>query len=393
MALINDITDLQLLLMIATACLCLMACTAILWRVVPLARHYKRQTKLLTQQAEEPVERASVIVFAHDDANSLAELLPRILCQNYQPGFEVIVVNDGESREVADIVSHLKNVHPNLYFTSSPEGARNLSRKKLSLTLGIKAANNPVVVNITSGAVVTSDNWLQGIMRHFRPDSPVEVVLGISGAPLNDDHAPGALARAFDSAIDTLSWTAPAAKGRPWRGTENNLAYRRNLFFDNKGFSSHLNLRDGDDDIFVSEIARHDNTALEITPDTFVEVPGENHPSAMSEQMSRRRFTRRYIRHRPRFAGVIASLCYALATLPLIATPIVGHMGLETWIVWGCLLALWFCTGLLWNPALRILHARRKPIFTPLWALTRPIRIVNRRLRSMIIHTKHYTWE
>ena len=109
----------------------------------------------------------------------LTRLLPRLLEQRYEPGFEVIVVNEGGSVATSDVVSMLASQHRNLYLTYTPDGARSLSRKKLALMLGIKAAQNRVVVHTMATATITSPLWLASIMRHFS-DPSVEVVLGKS---------------------------------------------------------------------------------------------------------------------------------------------------------------------------------------------------------------------
>ena len=38
-------------------------------------------------------------------------------------------------------------------------------------------------------------------------------------------------------------------------GVGRNLAYRKHLFFDNKGFGSHNHIRSGDDDLFINQVA------------------------------------------------------------------------------------------------------------------------------------------
>jgi hypothetical protein len=47
-------------------------------------------------------------------------------------------------------------------------------------------------------------------------------------------------------------------------GVGRNLAYKKSLFFDNKGFASHYHIASGDDDLLVNEIANGANTTIEI---------------------------------------------------------------------------------------------------------------------------------
>lgn len=387
-----DISSLQLSLMIASAALVLIALIAVLLRTMPLRRYVKKSARKSFDDRSHLI-RAAVIIFAHDDAESLAEMLPQVMTQNYAPGYEVIVVNDGDSTDVRDIVDQFMLRYPNLYFTSAPDGARNLSRKKLALTLGIKAAKAPVVVHTTSGARIHSSEWLSSIMRHFDPEGAVDVVIGFASAPPYEDRSFGARTRSFDSSIDALGWIGSAAAGNPWRGSEHNLAYRRDLFFRVKGFSKHLNLRDGDDDIFISEIARGFNTIVELSPESMVEVPGANMPRALADRLSRRRFTKRFIPRHPRIGGTVSTLAYFLAPLPLVTVPFIDTMPPVGWAYWAGILICWYAAGLLWAPSVRILRGRRLLFSTPLLAFSRPLRIISRTVRSAVIRNKRYTWE
>lgn len=386
-----EISDVQLSLLISATALTLIAAIAILFRIVPLRRHFKHCNNVADDRSDLP--RAAVIIFARDDYDSLAELLPQVLNQRYEPGFEVIVVNDGDSIEVREVVEQFMFAHKNLYFTAAPDGARNLSRKKLALTLGIKAAKSPVVVHTTSSARIPSADWLKNIMKHFRPEGNVDVVIGYACAPAYDDTSFGARARSFDSVAHDLGWVAPAAAGKAWSGTESNLAYRRDIFFENKGFSRHLNLRDGDDDIFVSEISHRGNTVLELCNDAFVEVPGANSSRALNDRIGRRRFTKRFISSRPRLAGMISAAAYSLAPIPWVASLFFGTFDLLGWIYFGIIALLWYSVGLLWNPAVRILRGRKLLLSTPMLAFTRPVRILHRTAASMLRKNKRYTWE
>ena len=45
-------------------------------------------------------------------------------------------------------------------------------------------------------------------------------------------------------------------------GVGRNLAYKKSLFFENKGFATHLHLPSGDDDLFIKEVSTPTNTAI-----------------------------------------------------------------------------------------------------------------------------------
>lgn len=334
---------------------------------------------------------AAVIVYSKDEAGDLARLIPELMEQQYEPGFDVIVVNEGHSPAVVELINDLKLQHPNLYLTGTPDGARSLSRKKLAITLGIKATRKPVVILTTAEARPSGPNWLHAMMRNFDPDGPVEVVLGYATPPAGDPA--GSSTRWFDIVAVASRWISPAILGHPWRGTEHNLAYRTDVFFRNKGFSKHLNLRHGDDDIFVSEIAKPYNTVVDLSPEARVYVPGGCDRRTVRGNAIRRAFTERFIKHRPRLMGSIGTLAYMLAPLCAIAVGGVAPQNWGAWALTAILLVVWYATGMVWLPAFKALDARRPGATLPLAAATYPLRQFYRRAMAIMRHGKRYTWE
>lgn len=373
--------------------LCSFAALAVfLWKIMPVHRK-RRADKRRNPDGSTPTTAASIIVYSIDQTSELETLLPQLLAQQYAPGFEIIVVNEGNSPRVSAVVSDLQLQHRNLYLTFTPEGARNLSRKKLAITIGIKAARNPVVVLTSAGAEVPDTHWLGRLMQHFHPDSPVEVVLGIADPRCDDDCAPGKRIRSFDFAADTLTWVSDAITGSPWRGTEYNLAYRRELFFRNKGFSRHLNLRHGDDDIFISEIANSGNTVVELSDESVVELPGATTPRASFDRNVHRRFTRRFIKGRPRLISAIGWWAYFFALVTLLAGALIDPHSLTGWICAAVCLVAWALVAMVWRNAVIAMRGRRLMLTLPLIAALRPIRKIVGRMTVLFSRGKRYTWE
>lgn len=384
-----EFTPIQWTLFELSLLLVVIALVVFTTRVLAIRKALKRSSR-----DDEPgkYEPCAVIIYSNDDAGDLNELLPVVLGQDYPEPFDVVVVNDGYCPQVSEVVRMFQVAHPNLYMTTAPDGARNLSRKKLALTLAIKATTKPVVVLTTAGVVISSPLWLRRMMRHFSLEG-ADIVLGFAAADPYDDRAFGSRARSFDHVIESAVWIRSAARGTAWRGTEHNLAYRRSLFFENKGFSKQLNLRDGDDDIFISEIARRGTTVAELTPESFVEVPGANAPRAFRARNDRRRFTERFILRRPHLLGTLGFGSYFIAPLLALTAALLSPANVMAWVATLVVLTLWLIAGTIWQPVMQPLHGRRLMFSLPWLAFTRPIRRLLRWIRSKFHRAKRYTWE
>lgn len=336
--------------------------------------------------------QASVIIYAQDQTENLAALLPDVLGQDYPAGFEVIVVNEGESDSTSDLVNQLELQHRNLYLTFTPEGARNLSRKKLALTLGIKAARYPVVVITNANVRLNSDRWLQLMTRHFNEGK--DVVIGASAIDINDDNRMGKRRRAFDRVIQAIIYLSAAIGHKPYRGDGFNIAYRRDLFFANKGFSSALNLHYGDDDIFINEIVTSDNTAVELTPESITIPKFYNQARAHKELKLRYNFTGKFIKKAsPRFFGFSSLMMWLWLAASVVAIVFSLPNLVPTIAVVVLMLAMWIPIVMIWRKAMKALCSRKLLFSLPWLVLTRPIANFLYRIKGWRTRGRNYTWQ
>jgi hypothetical protein len=73
----------------------------------------------------------------------------------------------------------------------------------------------------------------------------------------------------FETVFTAMQYFGMAVAGKPYMGVGRNLAYRKTVFFSNKGFASHSNLFSGDDDLFVNETSNSSNVGIELHPESF----------------------------------------------------------------------------------------------------------------------------
>lgn len=207
----------------------------------------------------------SVIICAREESENLRRNLTAVLEQDY-PQFEVIVINDGDTDESEDYLTILEEKYPHLYHSFVPDSSRYISRKKLAITLGIKASKYDWLVFTEANCMPQSNQWLRLMARNFT--SRTQVVLGYSGY----ERSKGWLHKrvAFDNLFTSMRYLGFALAGKPYMGIGRNLAYRKELFYQQKGFSAHLNLQRGDDDLFINHIATPDNTRVETDVNSII---------------------------------------------------------------------------------------------------------------------------
>lgn len=216
--------------------------------------------------------KVSVIIASENEAEELAKNLPSILEQDYSD-FEVVVVNDGSTDESEVLLQSLKLKYPHLYFTYLPYSKDNFfGRRKLALTIGIKAAKGDVLLFTEPYSRPVSDKWIAGMVNELSDNK--EVVLGYSFYKKAKSFF-NSMAR-FDNHLLSMQYLSMALTNRGYLGTYRNIAFKKHLFFDNKGFASHLNVENGED-VFINQIITSENTSVAICQDSFVETSIERY--------------------------------------------------------------------------------------------------------------------
>ncbi len=213
----------------------------------------------------------SVIICARDEEENLETFLPFVLEQDY-PNFEVIVVNDCSSDNTEYTLDRMLKKYPNLRVTTIKKDEKFSHNKKLALTVGIKAAKNEWLVLTDADCRPVSNKWLSTMASKFSENS--EIVLGYGGF-LEEKGFLNKLIR-FDGLFIAMQYFGFALKGIPYMGVGRNLAYKKELFFKNKGFASHAHIYSGDDDLFINEVANGANTRVEFHHDAHTRTIPRN---------------------------------------------------------------------------------------------------------------------
>jgi glycosyltransferase involved in cell wall biosynthesis len=269
---------------------------------------------------ENDCEPVSVIICAKNEAEHLEKFLKKVLEQEY-PTFEVIVVNDCSSDETEMVLAQMKMRYKNLRYTNITEDKTFKHNKKLAISVGVKAAKYEVLVFTDADCYPESTKWLYNIQQGFGWNK--EIVLGYGGF----EERAGFLNKLirFDSIFVAMNYLGFAKAGIPYMGVGRNLAYKKSLFFKNKGFATNYELNSGDDDLFVNETATKNNTKVIVTNESIVRtIPKETFDEYYMQKRRHLTTASRYHRHHQvLLLGELASrfLCYATIIPAVLITP------------------------------------------------------------------------
>ncbi|MDR1527039.1 MAG: glycosyltransferase [Dysgonamonadaceae bacterium] len=206
----------------------------------------------------------SLIIYARNEAKNLEQYLPAILEQNY-PQYEVIVVDDRSNDDTESILRRMSLRYKHFYYTYIPLEMKNISRKKLALTLGIKASHYDKLLFLEADSHPVSPDWLHLMARHFIGKKTI--VLGFSAL----ENQPSRYA-VYDYFFSNLQMIVLALMHRACMGNGKNLGYSKSEFSRQRTFSDYSYMDAGDDDLLINELAGPDNVSVELTPDSITRV-------------------------------------------------------------------------------------------------------------------------
>lgn len=291
----------------------------------PFLRSLRFQ-KTETVENQPPV---SILITAHDNLAELERNLPMFLRQQYAADYQVIVVCQSTDGETQDFLKRTAAENPHLYYTYIPESSRYMSRKKLQITLGVKAAKHEWIILTEPNCRPSNDKWLQTMVRQCQ--DPNHLVLGYVAL---DEETKSV--RRFDSIRKAYYVLRRAQQTYGYRSHMPNVAFRKSDFMKEQGYQGNLEYVRGEYDFLVNKYALCGETATELDCDAWLirEAPSNKswHNAHLYLQASRKSLER---------AGSMRTLMFfdhLMPHLSLIATLAVAAYSILTknWILTGC---------------------------------------------------------
>lgn len=294
-----------------------------------LINPFLRSLRFQKTEMAENQPPVSILITAHDNLAELERNLPMFLRQQYAADYQVIVVCQSTDGETQDFLKRTAAENPHLYYTYIPESSRYMSRKKLQITLGVKAAKHEWIILTEPNCRPSNDKWLQTMVRQCQ--DPNHLVLGYVAL---DEETKSV--RRFDSIRKAYYVLRRAQQTYGYRSHMPNVAFRKSDFMKEQGYQGNLEYVRGEYDFLVNKYAHCGDTATELDCDAWLirEAPSNKgwHNAHLYLQASRKSLER---------AGSMRTLMFfdhLMPHLSLIATLAVAAYSIlmKNWILTGC---------------------------------------------------------
>jgi glycosyltransferase involved in cell wall biosynthesis len=207
----------------------------------------------------------SVIVCAKNEAENVAKFIPLLAEQDY-PDYEIILIDDASSDNTLDIFEEFEKQYSNIRLVKVQNNEAFWGNKKYALTLGIKAASKDYLLFMDADCYPATKDWITNMSGHFTMHKTI--VLGYGAYEKIANSFLNKIIR-FETMLTAVQYFSWAKIGNPYMGIGRNLAYKKEEFYNVKGFISHMKIRSGDDDLFINQVAKSKNTAICYSPESF----------------------------------------------------------------------------------------------------------------------------
>jgi glycosyltransferase involved in cell wall biosynthesis len=207
----------------------------------------------------------SVIVCAKNEEENVKNFIPLLAEQDY-PDFEIVLIDDASSDDTLEVFEEFEKQYPNVRLVKVKNNEAFWGNKKYALTLGIKAAKKEYLLFTDADCYPASKDWITAMSSQFTLHRTV--VLGYGGYERIANSFLNKLIR-FETLLTAIQYFSWAKLGLPHMGVGRNMAYKKEEFFNVNGFIEHIQIRSGDDDLFINQAANGKNVTIAYTPESF----------------------------------------------------------------------------------------------------------------------------
>lgn len=225
---------------------------------------------------EKSNQAVSVIIAVQNEEENLKHFLPLILSQSFE-NYEVVVVNNHSTDSTMHVLQALKNDRLKVFDYTEQQG------KKAAIQFGIEKASYDYFVFTDADCKVTSSDWLRLMVANF--NNSKEIVVGYAGF-FKEKGFLNRLIR-YESFLNALQSFSFAIKGVGYTAVGRNMGYTREIYKRSNAFRNHAQLRSGDDDLIVNEMASAGNVGVILNPSAHTYTKAESTFSAYFNQRRR----------------------------------------------------------------------------------------------------------
>jgi len=207
--------------------------------------------------------QVTIILSLRNEESRIRELMTKFTELPYD-SYKIMVINEFSEDNTLEILNVLAETNPRIKVTSLSQETRYMDKQ--AINIGLKGAQSPWIVQLTSTTDEINPEWLSNLNGLLEKDTDAII------AYTNVIRAKGyrnLLCRLerFTQFMISGSWTLA---GKPFVFQENNILFKKSLYFDTQGFRQKLNRNFANLELIFNENFKKGSVKITTNPDLAI---------------------------------------------------------------------------------------------------------------------------
>lgn len=232
-------------------------------QVYYLLRYYLKAARHRDEEGNATSAGISILMSVRNEEQRIKEILEKFEAQQFQD-YQILVINVHSEDNTDGILSALAENNHKLKVTSLSQETQ-FSEKQI-INIGLKGSSNPWIILVTSASGEINPVWLENMSKLLDPTT--DLVVGYT----NIERMKGfrnliiRLER-FNQFMVSCGWTLA---GKPFVFNENNILFRRSMYFDTLGFRHKMNRNFANLELIFNENAKKGRVRVSTNPEMAI---------------------------------------------------------------------------------------------------------------------------
>ncbi len=222
------------------------------------------------------INHSAILIAVKNEEENILKNLPSLFDQ-YPKDIEFVVVDDYSTDNSVEKLNQIFALEEIKVLKNDFNPG-----KKQAISYAISKIDKEYLLLTDADCFVKSKYWAKKMFEKF--DSKTSIVLGYS--PYTGSSLLHRFIR-FETFIAALQYFSYYLLRIPYMGVGRNMAIRKSLFVENDGYEKHIDIKSGNDDLFVNDNASFENTSIQVDPDSFVYSTPSDSLTGFIKQKSR----------------------------------------------------------------------------------------------------------
>lgn len=222
--------------------------------------------KLVLRQKEDfnpKLNHVTIILPLRNEESRIRELITKFTELPFKD-YQIMVIDEFSEDDTLHILNILAETNHRIKITSLSQYTRFM--EKQSINIGMKGASSPWIVQLTANSVPVSEEWLPKLNGLL--DDQTDAVIAYTNVERKKGFR-NLICRLELFSQFMLSGSRVMA-GKPFVFSENNVIFRKSMYFDTLGFKHKLNLNFANLELIFNENFRNGKIKLSTNPELAV---------------------------------------------------------------------------------------------------------------------------